>query len=380
MQTHEQSVTAVATEYELVATQYSYYSAKVRAALQYKRLPYREIGCNYEAMFNRVLTATGEAKFPVVFCSDGVVLSDSCDIVEALEARHPARPLTPANPVLNVAAVLLETLVDEFFAAPFIYYRWVPVDTREWALSVFRLLVTEGIRDPETRTVAEQVSEMVAGGIQERVRKVGQDREEVQAQSRQLTEMLCDALETHLRQQPFLLGDRPSLADAALMNGFFGHLFMDPCDASAYLRQRCPRSSLWMMRMHAAAGESDQGDLFLSDSLTTLLEVMASPFAQMATEALNAVDAGMLEYQNGALLPASLGAVSTHLDATAISVSASPYVAWKLQRLRAAYQAVPGDEKAEADQLLNRTGFLPLCQRELGWRLEKAGTDMRLIR
>lgn len=379
MQTHEQSATAVATEYELVATQYSYYSAKVRAVLQYKRLPYREIGCSYDTLFNRVLKETGDAKFPVLFCADGSVLTDSCDIVEALEARHPERPLRPAQPVLNLVAVLLETLADEFFAAPFIYYRWVPEDVREWALSLFRILVSDGIRDAETLGAAQQVAEVVAGGIQDRVRKVGQDRADVQAQSQQLTQLICDALESHLQVQPFVLGDRPSLADAALMNGLFGHLFMDPCDASMYLRRRCPRSSLWMMRIHAAAGESDQGELYLSKSLLTMLEAMAKPFSEMAAATLAGVDRGVAAFQHGDLLPASLGSIHTRFAETDISVSAAPYVAWKLQRLREAYHRVPPQNKTEADNLLGAAGFLTLCQKTINWRLEKSGTAMRLL-
>ena len=41
-------------DYILIATQYSYYSAKVRACLQYKRLPYTERASNFQALFQAV--------------------------------------------------------------------------------------------------------------------------------------------------------------------------------------------------------------------------------------------------------------------------------------------------------------------------------------
>jgi len=53
------------TDYELVAVQHSYYSAKVRACLQYKRLPYQEIGANIETIANRVIPATDNQQFTI---------------------------------------------------------------------------------------------------------------------------------------------------------------------------------------------------------------------------------------------------------------------------------------------------------------------------
>ncbi len=367
-------------DYELVATQFSYYSAKVRACLQYKRLPYVELPSNFDTMFNRVLAATGEAKFPVVFCPDGEVLKDSCDIVEALDSRHPERPVVPEDGVLHLAAVLLETLSDEFFAAPFIYYRWVPEDTRQWALDFFRLMLTRGIEDPEEKAKAAEISQMVAGGIQDRVRKIGQDRVEMQEESQGLTEMICAAVDRHLAMVDFVLGDRPSLADLALMNGFFGHLYMDPCDASQFIRRHCTHLSLWMMRMHAAAGESDRGELFESDSLRELLTAVARPFESVANGMLNAVDAALVGYEDGAELPPSLGRIDVTLSETPMSVAASPYGAWKLQRLRDIYNGLTEGERKRADALLADTGFLPVCQKPVAWRLEKTGLGMRVVK
>lgn len=366
------------TDYRLVATQFSYYSAKVRACLQYKRLPYEEIGCNYDTIFNHVLPATGQAKFPVVFCPDGAVLSDSCDIVKELEKRHPERPVVPEDMVLALIAVLLETVADEFLAAPFIYYRWVPEDTRAWALDLFHLLVTEGLDDPADRDRAGEVSQLVAAGIQERVQKIGQDRPDVQRESRRLTQAVCDALERHLSQVPFILGERPSMADLALMNGFFGHLYMDPCEASQYIRRHCTRLSLWLTRMHAAAGESDRGELFATDSLNELLAALAGPFQPFAQAVLEGVDEGVRGLAAGTELPASFGQRQVRLNETSFTVGASPYVAWKLQRLRDRYAQLSDNERERADTLLDACGFLSVCSRPLTWRLEKAGSAMQL--
>ena len=98
-------------EYEFIGSKNSYFSAKVRACLQYKRLPYVETTANIEAM-RRVRKLTGDLIYPVVVCPDGAVLRDGCDIVAELERRHPERPVIPEDPVLHLAALLLELEAD----------------------------------------------------------------------------------------------------------------------------------------------------------------------------------------------------------------------------------------------------------------------------
>ena len=94
-------------EYEFVASKNSYYSARVRACLQYKRIPYVETPANISAI-RRVIKLTGDRVYPIVVCPDGTVLRDGCNIVEALEQRHPQRPVIPADPVLHLVALIME--------------------------------------------------------------------------------------------------------------------------------------------------------------------------------------------------------------------------------------------------------------------------------
>ncbi|MFT6550925.1 MAG: glutathione S-transferase [Zhongshania marina] len=365
-------------DYILIATQYSYYSAKVRACLQYKRLSYTERASNFQALFQDVLPRTGEAKFPVVFCPDGELLNDSCDIVEALEQRHPERPLSPEDPVLKLACLLLETLCDEFFIAPFIYYRWIPEDTRQWALDMFQTVIHTDLDDPALREQSAGISDIVAEGIQAKVRKLGQDREDVQAVSRQLTHRILDAIEQRLNQQRFLLGKRPSLADVALMNGLFGHIYMDPCDAGEYLRRHCTKLSMWMMRMHAAAGEASDGQLDNDPQLAEFLAQLATPFAAMAQAVWHAVEKGISSTDSDTL-PPSFGPLSVTIEGVEVSSASSPYVAWKLQRVMNAYRELSLEDQQSADTLLADTGFLPLLKTDAAWHLKKAGTAIRWV-
>ena len=117
-------------DYLLYAAQPSYFSAKVRACFQYKRIPYTELPFNFDRLRDVILPRTGMHLFPVVICPDDTTLQDSCDIVAELERRHPERPVMPADPVQRLLAILFETYADEFLMILGGYYRWVPEGTR----------------------------------------------------------------------------------------------------------------------------------------------------------------------------------------------------------------------------------------------------------
>jgi len=360
-------------DYELVATQASYYSAKVRACLQYKRIPYTEIGCNFHTILERVIPATGDHFFPVVFCPNGEILKDSCDIVEALERLHPNRPVMPEDPELSIIASFLELVADELFAIPMIYYRWVPEDTREWALQLFKTLPAIGVKKPEYLQLAEDMSLEIANGVQDRIKKVGQDREEIHQASIKITEKFCDLLDAHLKETPFMLGGRPCLADLGLMNGMFGHLYHDPCDASNYIRRHCLHLARWIENMHSAAGISDQGELYLADTMKDVLRYLTSVFGHMALETLNAGNERLpkVEADTGEPVKPGIAKIETFLDDVPLTRPATTYVAWRLQRVIDIYQAIPEAQKSSTDELLEDIGLKSICQFQVNWRMEK---------
>jgi glutathione S-transferase len=112
MDRNRETVRERGDEYQLYAAQSSYYSAKPRACLQYKRLPYVALQINLARMGSFVLPKTGTHYIPVLLCPDGTVVQDSITIVETLEARHPERPVIPEDPVLALVAEIFDTLTD----------------------------------------------------------------------------------------------------------------------------------------------------------------------------------------------------------------------------------------------------------------------------
>ncbi|MEO1914117.1 MAG: glutathione S-transferase N-terminal domain-containing protein, partial [Myxococcales bacterium] len=105
--------------YEFHAFDVSYFSAKVRPALRYKRVWYDEIRADVRYIKQR----TGLAFIPMLITPEDEAWQDSTDIYDRLEARHPEPPLFPATPLQRIAAHLIELYTDEFALIPAMHYR-----------------------------------------------------------------------------------------------------------------------------------------------------------------------------------------------------------------------------------------------------------------
>jgi glutathione S-transferase len=94
--------------FRFYASEVSYFSAKVRPALRYKRIPHVELLATSAAYRDVIRPRTGLNMIPVVVTPEDETLQDSSDILDALEARVPRPPLYPSTPVQRVVAYLIE--------------------------------------------------------------------------------------------------------------------------------------------------------------------------------------------------------------------------------------------------------------------------------
>lgn len=92
----------------------SHYNEKVRWALDHKRIPH-ERRALMPGSHSRVAArlTDGACTTTPVLVIDGEAIGDSSRIIEALERRHPAPPLYPADPLQWRRALELEEFFDE---------------------------------------------------------------------------------------------------------------------------------------------------------------------------------------------------------------------------------------------------------------------------
>src|SRR5512145_2952071 len=92
--------------YRFYASEFSYFSAKVRPALRYKRIPYVEILSTPHAYQDVIVPRTGLSFIPIVVTPEDETLQDTSEILDALEQRCADPPLYPREAVLGVLAYL----------------------------------------------------------------------------------------------------------------------------------------------------------------------------------------------------------------------------------------------------------------------------------
>ena len=225
---------------------------------------------------------------PYLFTADGAIHHDSSGIAGWLDAEPPAdaEPLIPREPLLAFVCKLIEEALDEVGLYLVHHHRWVVSrgdnDAGERLAREFRSLLPllfsprlmarqfsrrQTRRLPYLFSVADQHRRWAPGRWPAPPSRAGFPA--THARLEQSWDELVDAAERLLWQQPYLLGDRFTLADAAL----YGQLGMNCSDPSSErrLHERAPRVRAWLGAIAAGQHVGSRGELRLHPDLTPLL-------------------------------------------------------------------------------------------------------------
>jgi len=180
----------------------SHYCRKARLALGYKNISYRVENLTPGLHLLRIKPLTGKTTVPVLLpeLSDRpAVIGDSTQIFQFLESYQPEPPLLPVKPAQVAEIRMLEDWLDESIgvATRFVYYDF---------------------RAREGKSINPSLSSQM---IIQTVRwQYGMSAAEVALARNRLTHAL-DFLALGWQYQPYLVGDRPTVADltaAALLS------------------------------------------------------------------------------------------------------------------------------------------------------------------
>jgi glutathione S-transferase len=233
--------------FRLYGAELSPYALKVRSYLRFK-------GVEFEWLERSVARQEEFARYakqplsPVLVDADESVLQDSTPMIEALERDYAEPSITPAEPALAFAAVLLEDYADEWLSKAMFHYRWSYPEDQESAAKRTVEALFESAEAPEG--IADSVRTRMIG----RLHHVGSSPETAPVIEGSFSRLL-GLLEQLLGDRDYLLGGRPSLADFALY-GQLKQLLSDPTPG-ALLRAQAPGLVRWIERMDApkARGE-----------------------------------------------------------------------------------------------------------------------------
>ncbi|HEY1077948.1 MAG TPA: glutathione S-transferase C-terminal domain-containing protein, partial [Fontimonas sp.] len=231
---------------------------------------------------------------PFLLTADGAVHYDSSGIAGWLdETRAADMPaLIPEDPALALVCALIDEALDEVGLYLVHHHRWVVSHDDNTAGSrlahEFRSLLLPPLRPllarrfaarqirrlPYLFSVAPEPSQGPTAGRPPPPARAGFPATHARLES--AWDELVDAAALALRDRPYLLGERFTLADAAL----YGQLNMNMSDPSSErrLRARAPALRRWLQRIEDGEHAVSRGALALHDGLGPLLRWICSSF------------------------------------------------------------------------------------------------------
>ena len=320
----------------------SYFTGKLESYLRYKEIPYEFCPMSAQEFMHTIPEKTGAMQMPAVELPDGHWMTDSSPMIDWFETQHPSPPILPEDPGQAFLCRLIEDYADEWLWRPAMHYRWsYPLSSKLLARQIADVMGRD-IKAPgflkRRRTEKRQKHNFV-------------DRDGVTPDTRAHVEgcylKLLDLLEPVFQARPFLLGDRPTLADIGLMGPLFRHFAMDPVPG-IIMRENASGVMAWVHRVWNARGSRTSGGLVrgIPDDLLPLLR-------ELAETHLEALNANALAWRAGG---ARHGMT---IQGTAYrGLQTSQYRVWCLEKLQAHYHALDDAARADLDPVLQSSGVI----------------------
>lgn len=318
----------------------SYYSGKLQAYLLYKEVPHEWIEHGAKSV-RMTAAATGLQQMPSIELTDGRWMSDTSPMIAWLDGVLPGPKVLPEDSFQRFISLLVEDYAEEWLWRPAMHYRWsYEGDARHLG----RRIATEIMGDlpmPEFLRV-RMIRRRQFGGY---VKGDG-----VSPQTRDHVESIylrnLDWLETIFASRPFLLGERPTIADYGFFASMFRHFGIDPT-ASRIMRDRAPGVYEWTARMWNARQSKQAGSLHEAGSVPDDWKPILQDIGRCYLPYLNANARSWAAHQQ---------TVQFTVEDVSYSVPVHQYRVHCLGQLQKAFHDLRGEDAEAVQALLEETG------------------------
>ncbi len=246
---------------KLIGAPQSPYSRKMRAALRYRRIPFQWLRQGSEAtqMQPPVKLAS---MIPVLWfahedANQDSAMLDSTFQLQHLETLFSERSLVPDDAVVHFFNQLFEDFADEWMTKPMFHYRWHEQQDIDKASTILPLearwsQADESVAAMQKMFAERQVSRLGVVGSNEVTKPLIEES----------YRNILSALNGILTQQPFVMGQRPGVADFAIYGQLVCLALFDPTPSAVTLRE-APRVYAWVEAMEDTSGEIVTADGWL---------------------------------------------------------------------------------------------------------------------
>jgi len=290
-------------DYGLVGAELSMFSRKLEAQLRCQQVPWswhfktEERAADIEAR-------TGTHFIPALLTPEKWMIHDTIALGPLLNDRFKSMPVIPATPAQRACCFILEDAFNHWLGRVCIHTRWCYPENVAWIGPRFgaNRLLNRSIDVPFTEQELKDLAPIGEFMYQSFGKNVceynGVGPEQADAVRRDFSTMLS-VLEAHFAHYPFLLGDRPCLADFALAGACKAHFVTDPIPLSWLGNYR----DVVMEYTARLFGDEDYTDSSwlpadaVPDSLDAIFHYLDGTFFAFARANISASDTGEKYYE-----------------------------------------------------------------------------------
>ncbi|OUS26889.1 hypothetical protein A9Q99_16880 [Gammaproteobacteria bacterium 45_16_T64] len=342
--------------FQLIGTESSLFTGKVRGYLRYKKIPFTEQISSLQVYRKVIVPRTGKQMIPVLLTPDDECIQDTTCIIDHLEKDYPEHSVYPETPKQRLASILLECYGDEWLVMPAMHYRWqfkrynLPFILKEFGQTAMPQL------PGPLQYVIGSIPAFAFGGRYKPYFGVTKNMESAIESS---YESLLADLETHFSQYPYLLGNRPSIGDYGFLGPFYAHLYRDPYPKKL-MQQKAPNVLKWVERMQFST-DARYGDFLDNDeipeTLLPILQRMTREQFPVLEDTGIRLDKWTLTHPEKRQIKRIIGSHTFSIEGESSTRAVTPFSYWMFQRALKIYN----DATTEKNNL---DGFLKDIQGE----------------
>lgn len=350
------------SEYILYASYASYYSAKSRAYLRKKSIPFQERVPSDPLFREYVRKTSGTAKIPQLLTAEKEVIQDTVDILDFLEARHPEIPAFPATPRQRIFTHLMELMASEGLLILSWLHRWLPAENAYFVKMDFGRSFAPRGNDEELMKYGQIIADkMTTAGV------LPEATPEMLALIDEQCLGVLEKLEKHFQYHPYFLGGQPCAADYAIMGALHAHMGRDPVPLQ-FMQTHAPRVFRWVEHMQVPEIRSpeffDRDEAFFPDDLVpdTALDVLQY-IGETFGERLLLSSIAFSQYADKQKLASGhpinpgfhepvLNVKDVDYKGRQLDVVAQVHIAWLAQRAQKHFHALKAEDQKEVLSML----------------------------
>lgn len=338
---------AVDSRLRLIGAPGSPYTQKMLALMRFRHIPYAVLWGMPEVVLDQLKIEKPKMAFmPTFLFNDDqgkpVATCDSTPIIRRLESLYKGRSVLPADPALAFIDYVIEDFADEWVTKYMFHFRWHGDQDADNAGTLLPLSLGMPLSDKQaaefkTMFTQRQISRLAYVGSSDTTAPA------IEASYRRFLQ----AMQAHLSQQPFMLGQRPAAGDFALYGQLTQLVGFDPTPRRI-AHELSPRTVGWVdvMKDLSGADAHEQGWTALESqpgTLKGLLEEIGRVYAPALLANSRAVAAGEKSW-------------TAQIDGTEWEQRSFPYQAKCLEWINQAYRALSDADRIRVDTALSGTG------------------------